>query len=587
MNFKQSEILAALNGFVPQINPFLYLTDSYKVSHKKFETGGISEIYSNFTPRFAKHMQEMLGDHFDQNYVVFGVQYMMLRLHYMAQKGFFERPKQDVIEEMKNVHGAYIGNDEFEHFEKLHDLGYLPVEMKALPEGTVAPVGTPFFTIRNTHPDFEWLPNYLESGISTEVWKPLTVATVTRAIRSVTNFYADMTTGSLDGTEWQNHDFHVRGASGFESAAIDGVAFLLSSCGTDNLPALWAAKVFYGTSVTDGVIAGSVPAGEHSVTTSGILAEVERGVTTDGSKISLLEAEYNYARSVMLEKFPTGIVSYVSDSFDYWAFVTKILPALKDEVMSRDGKFVVRGDSGNPVHIIAGYVITEVDEQDQEDYENDFGNYWNALQAYLWDGEEVIKFGDKYYLMKTTQPVNTQDHPELDSFEEITSYEAHGTLECLWDTFGGTLNDLGFRVLDSHIGMIYGDGITPERQREILGRLWQKNFASTNIVFGVGSYTLNMLSRDHLGMAIKATNQVIEINGDLMDQPIYKDPKTDQSKRSARGLLSVVYDEDGKIVTKDLQTREEEQSGLLETIYKDGEILKFDNLIEIRERIWG
>lgn len=579
---KQTEInkaLAELNGFVPEINPFLFMTDSYKVSHIRFETGGISEIYSNFIARFCKYMQEMLGDAYDQKFVVFGVQYLILRLHHMATYGFFARDKKEVIDEMKAVHGAYIGNADFEHFEALHDLGYLPIEVKALPEGTVAPVGNAFFTIRNTLPEFEWLPNYLESGISTELWKPLTVATVGRTIRQISDKFAIETTGSNAGVEFQNHDFHVRGASGFESAGICGVAFLLSSCGTDNLPALWTAEKFYQTKVTDGLLAGSVPAGEHSVTTSGILAEVARA-KAKGEDIDLVEAEIRYSRTVMTEKFPTGIVSFVADSFDYWSYITRVLPALKEEVFARDGKFVVRGDSGNPVHVIAGYRIYKCDDQEIADFDGDFENMWNALQSYLYDGEsEVINFGGLYYLLKL-------EGGELTDFEEITSYEAHGTVECLWSIFGGTVNELGYRLLDPHIGMIYGDGINPQRQTEILQRLKEKWLASTNVVFGVGSYTLNMLSRDHLGMAIKATNQIINIDGVNVDQPIYKDPKTDQTKKSKRGLLRVV-EENGELVTLDLQKREEEQQGLLQVIYRDGKITQLENIFEIRERLWG
>lgn len=579
MNFNQTTLVESLNGFVPAINPFLYWTDSYKVSHKRFETNGVKEIYSNFTARFDKYLKELLGDAYDGHYVTFGVQYMMLRLHFMSKVGFFDRPKEEVIGEMKRVHGAYIGNEDFEHFEALHDLGYLPVEMKALAEGTIAPVGTPFFTIRNTLPEFEWLPNFLESGISTEVWKPLTVATVARVVRQITNNYALATTGSIEGTEWQNHDFHVRGASGFESAAICGTAFLTSSCGTDNLPALWSTKLYYGVDVTDGLLAGSVPAGEHSVTTSGILAEAKK-MELNGEEVDMIEAERRYARQVMSEKFTKNIVSYVADSFNYWAFVTQILPSLKAEVMARDGKFVVRGDSGNPVNIIAGYIIDTVHESDMEDYGNDWGDYWNALQAYLYDGvSEVINFGGVYYKLNFAGD-------ELDGYEVISEAEAHGTIEALWRTFGGTENSLGYKVLDSHIGMIYGDGITPQRQDDILSRLKAKGFASTNVVFGVGSYTLNMLSRDHLGMAIKATNQIIEIEGEVYDQPIYKDPKTDTSKKSKRGLLSVFRDELGKIITEEMQTRVAESLGLLETIYKDGEIKKVYDLFEIRDRIW-
>ena len=156
----------------------------------------------------------------------------------------------------------------------------------------------------------------------------------------------------------------------------------------------------------------------------------------------------------------------------------------------------------------------------------------------------------------------------------------------MWDIFGGTVNEQGYKVLDSHIGMIYGDGITVERQVEILTKLKAKGFASTNIVFGAGSYSLNYLSRDHLGMAIKATNTIVEIGGKLVDKPIYKEPKTDSSKKSLRGLISVHEDEQGNLYYKDMQTRKQEDTGLLGVVYMNGQFHKFTDVFTIRDKIW-
>lgn len=568
---RQALIVDKLVNQVPNLNPFLFGTDSYKVSHIDFEQEGVKEIYSNMTPRFDKYIEQLLGSIYDKKYVVFGVQWMVLRLHTMAKTGFFDRPKDEVIAEMKGVHGAYIGNQKFDHFEALHDLGYLPVIIKSLDEGTIAPVGTPFLTIRNTLPEFEWLPNYLETLISTDLWKEITVATVARCMRLITNKFALETTGSLDGTEWQNHDFHVRGGSGFESSAINGAAWLTSSCGTDNIPALWACDNFYQSSVNDGLLAGSVSAGEHSVTTLGILTEVEKA-KRNGETIDNIEGEHRYKKMLLTERFPTGIFSDVADSFDFWAFVTQTIPRLKDEILARDGKYVVRGDSGNPVHIIAGYRI-----KDLTGFQ--YSLLSKAIAEFVKQGFEVFKYDGKYWkanILKGT----------VSSISEITHAEAIGTIECLWDTFGGTVNDYGYKVLDSHIGMIYGDGINAERSQEILSRLKAKGFASTNIVFGVGSYLLNLLGRDHLGMAIKATNSIVEIGGELVDQPIYKDPKTDRTKKSARGLISVHRGEDGEIYFKDMQTRKQEETGLLSVVYMNGQFHKLTNIFEIRDKIW-
>lgn len=572
-----SNVIALSEKFVPAINPMLYWTDSYKISHIQFETEGVKEIYSNFTPRFDKYLREMIGPEYDRKVVVFGIQWVVLRLKHMLDKGFFSQPKEQVLQEMKDELGPYINQTKYDQFAALHDLGYLPVVIKALDEGTVIPIGTPFFTIRNTHPDFEWLPNYLETGISTDLWKQLTIATIARVYRQISNRFALKTTGSILGTEFQNHDFHSRGASGFESCGITGAAFLTSSCGTDNLAALWASRNFYASTNGDGLLAGSVPAGEHSVTTSGILTEQERwNEFTNFNPISKSEAELLYAKKMLTERFPTGIFSYVADSYDYWAFVTEILPKLKDVIMQREGKFVIRGDSGNPVHIIAGYRIFDADGQIHESYK---GLDEMELAARLYrtnSGYEVIKKRGKYYKYLNT---------DFGGLMEIPEHEALGTIEMLYRIFGGQVNEHGYRVLDSHIGMIYGDGITIQRSREILARLEEKQFASLNIVFGVGSYSLGMVSRDHLGMAIKATNTIVDINGKDVDKPIYKDPKTDSTKKSAKGLISV-YEVDGEIVFEDECTREQEEQGLLTPVFKDGEIVKTTTIFEIRDRIW-
>lgn len=577
-----------LANHVPHINPFLYWTDSYKISHIKFETKGVKEIYSNFTPRFDKYMKELIGNSYDGKVVVFGFQWMILRLNEMCKNGFFNRPKDEVMKEMKAEWGPYIGQDKYDHFEALHDLGYLPVEIKTLDEGTLVPVGTPIMTIKNTHDDFEWLPNYLESGLSCDSWKQLTVATVARNYRMISNKFAMETTGSINGTEWQNHDFSFRGQSGFESSAINGVAFLLSSCGTDNVPSLWAARNFYDSfSDPDNgkFLAGSVPAGEHSVTTSGILTEQERwNEWSNTNKIDLEEAELLYVKYLLEEKFPTGIFSYVADSFDYWSFIKEILPLVKDSIMKRDGKFVVRGDSGNPVHVIAGYRIKTIKEPD---YKTTQGMMTSSLHEYHLkeakrasdDGYEVIVIDGKY--LKICEDMGGQ------YLVEISKEEAVGTISMLYHIFGGHKNSLGYTVLDSHIGMIYGDGITLQRSQEILTRLKEKGFASTNIVFGVGSYSLNMLSRDHLGMAIKATNTIVDINGKDVDKPIYKDPKTDTSKKSARGLIIVEKDVDNKITFRDNVSRNEEALGLLTPLFIDGYIMKFTDVFKIRELMWN
>jgi nicotinamide phosphoribosyltransferase len=173
------------------------------------------------------------------------------------------------------------------------------------------------------------------------------------------------------------------------------------------------------------------------------------------------------------------------------------------------------------------------------------------------------------------------------SIDSIVNYqltvEDKGTVEMLWDIFGGEINSKGYKVLDSHIGMIYGDGITYQREKEIFERLEAKGFATTNVVFGVGSYTMNQVTRDTLGTAIKATAVKME-DGTLI--PIYKDPKTDHKKKSARGLLKIVK-ENNEFVLIDNVTEDEEQTGELYTVFKDGQLFNEMTFDEVKQNIWN
>jgi hypothetical protein len=330
-------------------------------------------------------------------------------------------------------------------------------------------------------------------------------------------------------------------------------------------------------------------------------------------------------------------------------------------VLARDGKFVVRGDSGNPVDVITGvkgvnisdavarkflveaevgktftvqdtvYLTLAKPEIPEDKYiplfelvRNDFVRVYDknaeiesieeqrglvsleieAVQKTINDhyaevNAQLETAEDKESVKPDTALIAELDKQvaELETKLEALVYvepehvvvaaEEKGTIEVLWEIFGGTVTEQGYKLLDSHIGMIYGDGITVQRSQEIFARLEAKGFASLNIVYGVGSYSLNMVSRDHLGMAIKATNTIVDIHGVDVDKPIYKDPKTDTSKKSARGLIRVFKDETGEIVFEDMQTREQEETGLLTVAYKDGQFEKITTIFEIRDRMWS
>ena len=553
------------------MNP-LFMSDSYKLSHKFMSFPGTQNIYSNLTPRFDKYFTKEYPN-FDHNIVWFGLQaFIKKTLIEEWNINFFNKSWEELKEELNDVLVPYIGMTDFDHFEALHKLGYLPIEIKSLKEGSLVNIGTPVLTIVNTHPEFQWLTNYLETVISAEVWKPTTVATIAREFAHLSRHYAINTVGSTEGTEFQNHDFSYRGQANTESAASVGAGFLLSSHGTDNIPAIVFAKKYYNAK---GFIAGSVPAGEHSVTTLGINANNSKDKK---------QGETDFFKWLLTDVYPTGIFSYVADSYDYWGFLEEIVPSLKDIIMSRDGKWVCRGDSGDVVDVICGKIIP--------DYSEEFSPE-SAVLAHAYKSDEyklsniVFKYKDEYF--KGSYTSHFDKHGDLCDIE-VTScveykltVEDKGTIETLWDIFGGTITEKGYKLLDSHVGMIYGDGITYKRAQEIFKRLEDKGFASTNVIFGIGSFSLSSgLSRDSLGIAVKATNAIV--NGKQI--PIYKQPKTDSTKNSAKGLLKVIKNEDGSYTTLNNVTIEEEQQGELVSVFKDGKLLREQTFEEIRNLIW-
>jgi len=487
-------------------NPLL-MTDGYKVAHHKMYAPGTTKVYSNFTCRSTKRMQPNA-----QDIVVFGTQYVFKYIQELWEENFFNQPKEQVCSEAKQYLSSYLSSEyDVSHFEALHDLGHLPIKVKSLEEGTIIKEGIPLFTIINTHNDFFWVTNFLETLISTLIWKPVHSASLALAYKRLLTKYAlETDKDNIGFVDFQAHDFSFRGMQSPEAALASGLGFASVFKGSDTIPILKAITHFYN----DDNSVFSVPATEHSVMCS-------------GSK----EGEINTFKR-LLETFPTGILSVVSDTWDLWKVLTEYIPQLKEDILARDGKLVVRPDSGDPVDIICGERTDNVDLLYQE-YE---------------------------YL----------SHPKF-----------QGVIELLWNTFGGTINEQGYKVLDSHIGAIYGDSITLERAEEICKRLKAKGFASTNIVFGVGSYSMGYATRDNQGGAVKST--YVEINDNGFE--IFKDPITDDgTKKSAKGLLKV-YSENSIIKLKDQATLEEENSGLLKTIFENGKLISENSLSKIREKI--
>lgn len=496
-------------------NPLL-TTDGYKTGHHLMYVPNTTMVYSNYTCRSTKRMPDEA-----QDVVVFGTQYVFKYIKDMWDEHFFKQDKDVVCQEAKEFLSAYLMADyNVSHFEALWDLGYLPIEVKALEEGTIVKAGVPLFVIHNTKPEFFWITNFLESSISAMAWKPVHSASLALAFKKTLLSYAKKTDSNNTWlVDFQGHDFSFRGMQSLEAAIGSAMGFSTIFSGSDTIPILKAVPYYY----TNKENVFSVNATEHSVMCSGTK-----------------EGEIETFRRLM-KTFPKGILSIVSDTWDLWTVLTQYIPTLKEEILARDGKVVIRPDSGDPVDIICGIESHRLTKD-------------NKGNKYRYNGG----------LPDYTQPV-------------ISDAEEKGVVELLWETFGGTISKEGYKVLDSHIGAIYGDSITLERAKAICERLEAKGFASTNVVLGIGSYSMGYATRDNQGGAIKST--YVEIDGEGVE--IFKDPVTDDgTKKSAKGLLRVNED-----LTLTDQCTWENEGGMMKTIFKDGEFVKETTYQEIRKRI--
>jgi nicotinamide phosphoribosyltransferase len=486
--------------------PAPYYSDGYKVGHKRMLAPGTDFLYGTWIPRSTKHAPKGID-----KILSIGHQLTVRWLHAEWQENFFSMPRETATKFGTDM-AKYLGMPyDASHFEALHDLGYLPIKIKALPEGIETDANIPHMTFINTVPGFAWLTLYLETIISSLAWKPATSATI--ALQYKRNLVKWVTKTDPENAwliPYLCHDFSARGLSPWDSLS-SGLGHAFSFMGSDSIVVIPAARYFYDES-EDEVCIASVNASEHSVSTTKIFTVGEQQMISD-----------------WLTEFDKGILSIVADTFDLWKLITEYLPANKDQIMSRDGKLVIRPDSGDPVDIICG-------------------KSWNAEQ-------------------------NPYDE-NVDSAEK-------GVIELLWDIFGGTINAQGYKVLDPHIGAIYGDSITLDRQIEIYTRLEAKGFASTNIVLGVGSFTYQFTTRDTFGYAAKGA--WFENNGKGID--IYKEPITDDgTKKSLKGKCAVI-EENGVYTVKTQCSAEEENTGVLQTIYENGNFYNQTTLTAIRAKI--
>ena len=483
----------------------MLMSDTYKHTHPRMYPQNLTKLVSYLTPR--KNMSVAFP-----NMVFFGLQafivdYLMDGFH----EQFFDKPLKAIEYEYKHYMDIQIGvdNTEWPKIKALHELGYLPLEIRALPEGSVVNMGIPVVEMTNTHPDFAWVVQWVECILQAELWAPCAYATVGKAYHDLAEKYYNETTDGADPF-MAMADFGMRGMSCMEDSIRASASWLLSFDKTSTIPALpYVDKYYAANCFVNGIGKGAVST-EHSVM---------------GANFAIDGDEITFVKRLLTELYPNTSFSMVSDTYDYWNMVDNIIPACKDEIMAHNGKLLIRPDSGDMVEI-------------------------------------TIR-----------------------------------TIERLWDTFGGTVNYKGYKVLDPHIGLIYGDGCTLNRVHEIYEELKNRGFAANNVVFGVGAFCfhalfddnnkMTVITRDTFGMAMKATY------GEFGDKKlfIYKDPKTDDGnlKKSHKGCCRVwKYSNNTPYVCNDeFMGLVQDHETMLKTVFRNGTLTNVDTFIKIRERMYG
>lgn len=482
-------------------NPILW-TDGYKLCHKDQYPAKTNWVYETWTPR----MSRIAGI---SHVVFFGLQGALAEMTHAFDQYFFSQPLGVVVAEYEeaiqhvfaHTNAHFASTHSSSHISALHQLGYLPIKLKAIKEGSLVPIGVPMFTIENTHPDFFWLPGYLETQLSAYIWSPMTAATIADRYKRLLNSYAEKT-GDVQKVQTQAGDFSMRGMGSPETAYRTAGGHLLSFSVSATLSVRDYLKSYYAAGND---IMMYTPSTEHSV------------------MCSYGEHELEAFRHLITEVYPSGNISIVSDTYDLWNVVDQVLPQLKELILSRDGKVVIRPDSGDPIHIICG-------DQDS-------------------DRDTVQK----------------------------------GIVERLFEIFGGTVNAKGYKELDPHIGVVYGDSITVDRAEKICSGLMEKGFASTNTALGIGSYTYQYVTRDTFGFALKGTAE--EVDGHF--KAIQKRPATDTGnfKKSQKGIVAVVFeDHDYRLIddlTPETVTALKDRN-LLKDFYIDGEFVFTNTFEDIR-----
>jgi nicotinamide phosphoribosyltransferase len=412
-------------------------TDSYKIGHFSAYPYGTQKVYSYFEARKGAKFNETL---------FFGLQFLLKDLEGIV----FTR---EDVEEAKKKMDCHLGVGKFNYDGWIRLLekhaGKLPIEIKAVQEGTLVPIDNVLFTVENTDDEFPWLTGHLETEL-THVWHPMVVATLSREIKKVIKNYLDITSDNYQNLFFALHDFGARATENSDAGARGGAGHLVNFLGTDTLVAMDEIEQYYNVPYAG--LGYSVFATEHSVMTS---------LGKDG--------ESTVIQSV-LDYNPSGIVSVVADSYDYYNFVKECVgKKFKQQIIDRNIKnpnsiFVIRPDSCTPTH-------------------------------------------------------NTPEELVLWTFNQLEN------------DFGVTTNKKGFKTLHPAIAVIWGDGINKEGIEKILKILSDNKYDTGKLVVGMGGNLLQKIDRDLQRMAFKCSAQLRDnIWFDIQKNPLDTKKKSKAGK---------------------------------------------------------
>ena len=577
-------------------NPLLMI-DFYKATHSSQYPAGLTKMVSYYTPRMSR-----LND--TNKVTFFGLQGIIKEyLIKMFNEQFFNRSLNSVLDEYNRVLTNTLGEGSYDSnkIAALHILGYLPLEIRALPEGTRSNIGVPQIEISNTDPQFVWLVNTIETLLSCSLWHTQVSAEVGYRYRKIVDEYTLMTCDDSVNPRNLLGDFSMRGQQSAESAIKSSAAWLLSFNNTATVPAIMWLEKNYNCDIQLETVGKGAISTEHSVMCSNF--------AVDGDEIT-------HIKRLLTEIYPKHSFSMVSDSYDYWNLVTNLLPQCKEEIMAHEGYIGIRGDSGDPIEVIAGCEYIEINNAEDFDwFMNDTSDWVGEMFNYpKSDFKIIVKYNDEYYRADITCIWTNERGAWTDNkYYYVDGYDVYieddytptaedmGTVWALWQNFGGTVNSKGYKVLDPHVKAIYGDSITPYRCEEIYRKLAAKGFAINNVVLGVGSFSMMCLenydveedeftyspyTRDTFGIAVKAT-YAEDANGNPI--MIHKQPKGCDWKKSQKGCCIVTRDENGNYSYTDGHTFAEtvEYPGEMVTVFENGKMVGEWNLAGIRTRMYG